>query len=201
MSTEPQYVGMGERLLNLGQALALIGLPAVVGWLLRRRSAKRAAAEKRRLLDAELRAASRATAEKRRLLDAELREAMAEVARKTADAVRWQLIQDYGHIGDKGYLEHGDQKIRRAAVLLDDVEAARKRLWIALGFPDPEEPTRPTLTGEEKRALLALRQTMRLQARDMNHEDRTTFIAEQQAQELVPVPDSRQDMFPPGATD
>jgi hypothetical protein len=131
--------------------------------------------------------ARRAEAEKRRLLDAELRDALSEVARKTADTSRWLLIQHFGRPGEPGYLQSRDQQLRRAAVLLDDVEAARRRLWLALGMPDPAEPTGPALTSEEKRVLLQLRQTMRLQACALPPAERAQLIAEKQAEELVPV--------------
>ena len=139
----------------------------------------------------------RARRRARREADVELREAMLHLTRRTADAVRWRLIQDYGELGDPGFVADHDQQLRRAAVLLDDVEQARKRLWLALGFPDPEESLRPALTSDEKRALLQLRQTMRLQASAMTPDQRATFL-DKQGQELVPVP---QDMFKPEDTE
>ena len=139
----------------------------------------------------------RARRRARREADIELRESMLHLARRTADAVRWRLIQDYGELGDAGFIADRDQQLRRAAVLLDDVEQARRRLWLALGFPDPEESLRPALTSHEKRALLQLRQTMRLQANAMTTDQRAEFI-EKHGQDLVPVP---QDMFKPEDTD
>jgi len=128
----------------------------------------------------------RARLRTRREADKELREAVLEVSRRTADVTRWQLIQDYGKPGDRGYVNQGD-RARRASVLLEDVERSRKRLWLALGFPDPETPEAMRLTSDEKQALLHLKQTMRLQARALTPDERAAFIAKQQEQELVPV--------------
>ena len=156
-------------MLDIAQALLLVIIPALGGWWVRRRMARRVAAERRRLLDAEL------------------RDALSEVARKTADTTRWILIQHYGRLGDPGFITEREQQLRRAAVLLDDVEAARRRLWLALGMPDPDEPTAPILTSEEKRVLLKLRQTIRMQACSLAPAERAQIIAERQAEELVEV--------------
>jgi hypothetical protein len=133
----------------------------------------------------------RARRRARREADSELREAVLEASRRDTDTVRWLLIQWYGDSGDPGFIVDRGQQLRRAAILLDDVEHARKRLWSALGMPDPEADDAPPLTSEEKRVLVNLRQTMRLQARELSPEKRAAFIAEQQAQELVPVPPER----------
>jgi len=120
--------------------------------------------------------------------DIELREAMLECARKTADVARFELIQKYGGPGDPGHLPDVWQRTRRAAVMLDDLKHARARLWRALGMPDPEADDAAQLTSEEKRVLMGLTQTMRLQARNLSPEERTAFIAEKREREFVLIP-------------
>lgn len=158
-----------------------MGLATFGGWLLARRAARRAAEQKR----AE-------DARKRRAADVELREAVLELVRRTADSERWRLIQDYGHPADRGYLADREQRARRAAVLLDDIEAGRKRLWRALGMPDPEEPQAVMLTAAQKQALLSITQTKRLEAVELSPEARAAYLAElQQPGAIAPVEQER----------
>lgn len=121
---------------------------------------------------------------KRRADDAELREASLELTRKTADAVRFKFIQEYGSPGDPGFLATEPAKLRRSAALFADLCEARKRFWKAIGMPDPEEDSGPPLSSEEKRLLLGWRQTMRLEARDLDPEKRKALLAARAA-ELV----------------
>jgi len=156
VSAEPQAPALSERLLDVGQALLLLGVPAVGAWAVRRGSARR----------------------RRRLADAELAAATAEALRAVLDADRSILERLSAEPSD--LVIDPEEWVGRCAVLRSRVDAARNRLWVALGYPDPR--AEPGLTPEAKAVLAELSRTLRLKARDMGPEERAAWLEQQRVE-------------------
>lgn len=154
---DPEAAGLLERVLDVGQALVLLAVPAGGAWLLRRRAARA----------------------KRRAVDTELREALCESSRVHLDVDRWALEHYLERARPGQLVVSGDQRRAEAAVLLSRVEAARSRLWLALGFPDPAQEQ---LSSDDKAVLLAIGRTLRLRVRDMSPDERAAWIEQQRVE-------------------
>lgn len=172
MSTDTQAPGLAERVLDLAQAFVLLAVPAGGAWALRRRSARR----------------------KRDAADVELREALCDAARVHLDASRWGLeyLLERGRPGQ--LVVSPDQRRSEASVLLARVEAARRRLWVALGMPDPRTSD---LSSGDKAILLALARTQRVRAREMSPEERDALLEERRLEmrRAAGLPDDEGPLF------
>lgn len=144
------------RLLDLGQALVLLGIPALGAWGLKRLQARR----------------------RRRAADLELAEASAEALRATLDADRAILERLSAEPAE--LVVDPDEWLARCAVLRSRVDEARNRLWVALGYPDPR--TEPAITPETKALLSELSRTLRLRAREMSPGERAAFLEERRVE-------------------
>lgn len=160
--------GIPERLLDVGQALLLLAVPASGAWGLRRLVAGR----------------------RRRRADAELLLAAAEAARVALDATRKLLERTQPATLTVAPVQWAGE----AAVLRQRTDDARNRLWVALGYPDPrEEP----ITADEREVLAALGRTLRLRAREMTAEERAAYLEAQRVamRRAAGLPDAEVPLF------
>lgn len=131
---------------------------------------------------------------RRRRADRELLDALADAGRVQLDVDRWSL-EDYLERARPGQLVVSPHQRRdEAAVLLDRVEKARRRLWVALGFPDPEVER---LSPDQKAVLAEMSRTLRLRAREMSPEERAAYLEEQRREmrRAAGLPDDEGPLF------
>jgi hypothetical protein len=155
MNPEPHASDTVERLMDFGQALLLLAVPALGTWGIRLRS--------KRL--------------RRQAADAELAAASAEAIRVALDADRAVLDRLSSDPAD--FVQAPEDWLRRCAVLRQRVDDSRNRLWVALGYPDPRTVR---ITAEEREVLAEMSRTLRLRTREMSPEDRSAYLEEQRRQ-------------------
>lgn len=131
---------------------------------------------------------------RRRRADRELLDALADAGRVQLDVDRWNLELYLERARPGQFIVSPHQRRDEAAVLLDRVEKARRRLWVALGFPDPEVER---LSPDQKAVLAEMSRTLRLRAREMSPEERAAYLDEQRRamRRAAGMPDDEGPLF------